>query len=76
MKTLIVSALALATVATSASALTRADFEAQAERVGSNYAVSVEVSDLSTAELQKIVGAAHNGDSAAEIRGFIKSVTN
>ena len=76
MKTLIVSALALATVATSASALTRADLEVQAERVGGNYAVDVQAENLSDAELQKIVFAAHNGDSAAEIRSFIKSFGN
>ena len=76
MKRFVIASLALATLATSASAATRATLENQVEQVAGNYAVSVEVSNLSDAELKKIAVAAHTGDSAAEIRGFIKSLTN
>ena len=74
-RTLTAIALAVATLATSASASSRADLERQVAKVADNYAVQINTSTLDKHDLWSIVAVAYSGDSAGEIRSFIKAVS-
>ncbi|WP_146592307.1 hypothetical protein [Puniceibacterium confluentis] len=70
-RTLILSALALSTLAGAASAASTAQ-EVTLQR----YAPSIEVSALSDAQVNSLLAIAYSGDSEGEKRALIQQFTN